>query len=401
MGFWMSISESGVNPQANTSVVTVNLYYSGNGLSWSHMSPSGAIVIDGTSYGFRHNFERSRGTQWLASASKTVGHNADGSRWVGCSAWFATGVSLGTLSTSGGKTLTKIARAVPPPAASYTDVPTSLGWTINGPTNPDGVGLTGTAAICNKSYITAKNYGTGSGWHGVSITKDIPADSKGATGATDFTLTYKQVFASVNANDRGKFFALVQDTSGNALAGVELSKPWAGSAGKVTLLSEGVSFKTFDFNAAPEDSHFGTVNSAAKTTTIIKSGRTMTFNTGGFQAEISSDTLAGKTAGKIVFFFLAYGTYAGMSFNGLYSCKLVKNYTTLNDIPNTFSAGDVLLIDTATGEITLNGLKRPDLGAIGNDWEELLLIPGINIIGVSHSDFGNPKILMKYREVYV
>lgn len=401
MGFWMAISESGVNVQANTSVVTVNLYYSGNGVSWSHLSPSGAIVIDGTSYGFRHNFEKSRGTQWLASASKTVGHNADGSRWVDCSAWFSTGVSLGTLRTSGGKTLTKIARAVPPAASSYTDVPTSLGWTINGPVNPDNVELTGTAAICDKSYITPKSYGTSSGWHGISIAKDIPADSKGLAGATDFTLTYKQVFASVNTNDRGKFFVLVQDTSGNALAGVELSKPWAGSAGRVTLLSEGVSFKTFDFNAAPEDSHFGTINSAAKTTTIIKSGRTMTFNTGGFQAEISSDTLASKAAAKVIFFFLAYGTYAGMAFNGLYSCKFVKNYTGFNDIPNTFSAGDVLLVDTATGEITLNGLKRPDLGAIGNDWEELRLVPGINLIGVSYSDFGSPKILMKYREVYV
>lgn len=401
MGFWMSISETDVNPQANTSVVTVNLYYSGNGLSWSHMRPPGAITIDGTRYDFRHNFERSRGTQWLAAASKTVGHNADGSRWVDCSAWFATGVSLGTLRTSGGKTLTKIARAVPPPAASYTDVPADIDWTINGPTNPDGAGLTGTAAICNKSYITAKAYGTGSGWHGVSIAKDVPADGKGATGAANFSLTYKQVFASTNVNDRGKFSAMVLDTSGNPLAGVEIMKPWAGSAGKLTMLSEGREIKTFDFDASAGDLHFGTANNAVKTSSLIKSGDTMTFNCGGFQASVQSDTLAAKSATKIVFFFLAYSTYAALAFNGLYSCKLTKNFTAFEDIPNTFSKGDRLIIDTSTGEVTLNGLLRPELGAIGNNWEDIKLKPGINVLGESHSSFGAPEILMKYRETYL
>lgn len=401
MGFWISIDESNVNVQNNTSVVTVNVYYSGNGVSWSHLRPHGQIRIDGTNYDFWHNFEKSRGTQWLGGASKTITHNEDGSKWIECAASFTTGVSLGTLYTSQGRTLTKIARAVPPAASSYTDVPSTTGWTINGTTNPDGYDLTGTAAICDKSYITAKSYGTGSGWHGISISKDIPADSKGATGATDFTLTYKQVFASVNVNDRGKFYALVLDTSGDPLAAVEISKPWAGSSGRLTMLSEGKAFKTFDFDATATDSHFGTINSAVKTSSIVKSGQRLSFNCGGFQAEISSATLANKSAGKIVFFFLAYGTYASMAFNGLYSCKFVKNYTGFNDIPNTFSKGDVLTVDTATGEIKLNGLLRPDLGAIGNDWEKLKLKPGINVLGVSYSDFGSPEILMKYREVYV
>lgn len=106
----LSISESGVDIPNNTSVVTVNVYYYGNGMSWNAESRPGTIYIDGYSYGFRHSFTTSTSSQWLGSASRTITHNSDGSRYVGCSASFSTDVSLGTISTSGGITLTKIPR---------------------------------------------------------------------------------------------------------------------------------------------------------------------------------------------------------------------------------------------------------------------------------------------------
>lgn len=107
----ITITESGVNIPRNTSVVTVNVYYYGNGLSWNANSCPGTIYIDGASYSFSHSFTRSSGAQWLGSASRTVTHNNDGSKTVYCSASFSTDVSLGTLSTSGSATLTVIPRA--------------------------------------------------------------------------------------------------------------------------------------------------------------------------------------------------------------------------------------------------------------------------------------------------
>lgn len=107
----MTITESGVNIPRNTSVVTVNVYYYGNGMSWNANSCPGTIYIDGASYSFSHSFTRSSGAQWLGSASRTVTHNNDGSKTVYCSASFNTDVSLGTLSTSGSATLTVIPRA--------------------------------------------------------------------------------------------------------------------------------------------------------------------------------------------------------------------------------------------------------------------------------------------------
>lgn len=106
----ISISESGVNVANNTSVVSVSCYYYGNGMSWNSDKCSGTIVIDGSSYPFSHSFTTSTSAQLIGSASKTVTHNSNGAKTVSCSARFATGVSLGTLTTSGSKTLTTIPR---------------------------------------------------------------------------------------------------------------------------------------------------------------------------------------------------------------------------------------------------------------------------------------------------
>ncbi len=107
----ITINESGINIPNNTSVVTVNVYYYGNGVSWNAYGCPGTIYIDGASYSFSHSFTRSSGAQWLGSASRTVKHNNDGSKIVYCSATFSTDVSLGTLSASGSATLSVIPRA--------------------------------------------------------------------------------------------------------------------------------------------------------------------------------------------------------------------------------------------------------------------------------------------------
>lgn len=107
----LNISESAVSTASNTSKVTVNVYYYGNGMSWSNYQCAGTITINGTRYTFSHTFGTSTGRQWIGSASKTITHNSDGSGKATVSATFNTGTSLGTLSASGSLTLTTIARA--------------------------------------------------------------------------------------------------------------------------------------------------------------------------------------------------------------------------------------------------------------------------------------------------
>ena len=39
------------------------------------------------------------------------------------------------------------------------------------------------------------------------------------------------------------------------------------------------------------------------------------------------------------------------------------------------------------GEIYLNGVISPQLGTLGNDWEEFCLKPGLNQIGIAYSNW--------------
>ena len=108
---YITMSESGVSITNNTSVVSVNVYYVGNGKSWSNNYCAGAINIGGQSFSFSHQFTRSTSAQWIGGASATIAHNSSGGGSVSVSASFATGVSIGTLTASNSMTLQTIPRA--------------------------------------------------------------------------------------------------------------------------------------------------------------------------------------------------------------------------------------------------------------------------------------------------
>ena len=103
------LSESQVNVASNASVVTANVYITSDGSSYNRTSPPGSITIDGTTTPFQASFSTG-GRQWLASASKTVTHNGDGTKSIAASASYDTGGYYGTIKASASKTLTRIPR---------------------------------------------------------------------------------------------------------------------------------------------------------------------------------------------------------------------------------------------------------------------------------------------------
>lgn len=116
MSVWLtaSVSESNVNVANNTSDVAVNLYANWDTQSWNWNSPTGSITIDGTAYSFSADFNDDKtysGSQLLATKTKTVSHNSDGSKTVSLSAWYPTGGNSGTIYWNSTKVLTTIPRA--------------------------------------------------------------------------------------------------------------------------------------------------------------------------------------------------------------------------------------------------------------------------------------------------
>ena len=108
----------------------------------------------------------------------------------------------------------------------------------------------------------------------------------------------------------------------------------------------------------------------------------------------------------MTFTFKQFSDKPALTWNGLYWAKFVKNNCdTWKDIPNKFSANDVVTADCKEGEVYLNDTRAPEMGALGNDWEEFYLVNGLNQIGVSYSDWVAsgyaPIFKLRYREVFL
>ena len=258
-------------------------------------------------------------------------------------------------------------------------------------------------------YLKCTDYGSGTDWHGASITRVLPADASGVRGATDFSLTYAQKMAigtgSTATNQLGAFQVLVVNGSGSSrkiLAGVNVYKGSNGKKANLRFYVNNKVVETTQIDLSAGNKYFN----SSKSSVITKTGNMVTFNIGGLVKRYYDADMTSLAANEVTFTFTQFGTKPALEYNGLYSFKFVKNNcSTWNDIPNKFSANDVVEADCKTGEIFLNGVSMPSYGALGNDWEGFYLTPGINQIGYSYSEWVEdayaPKIRLKYREVYL
>lgn len=260
-------------------------------------------------------------------------------------------------------------------------------------------------------FLFPNSHGDASGWHGPSITRTFGADESGEVGAANFTLTYQQKMCigdtSAGPNQLGGFHCHLSDANGKVVAGVRVSKNQTGSrAASLMLFVNNVKVHQVGIDLAYNNKFFGANPNAVQTSTITKSGSKIVFSIGGYAYTHNDNAVKDMKVTKCTFMFERYGTSPILTYNGLYTAKFVKNNcNTYRDIPNKFSANDVVVADCKNAEIYLNGTKRPDLGALGNNWEAFCLTPGLNQIGVAHSEWVDaahaPTFKVKYREVFL
>lgn len=258
-------------------------------------------------------------------------------------------------------------------------------------------------------YLTAASFGSGEKWHGPSITRKIPADASGESGAANFTLSYSQKMSigsgSGASAQLGAFQVLLVSGSGSSrkiVAGVNVYKGSNGKKAKLRFYINGKVAETIDVDLSYNNNYFN----SAKTSTITKTGQTVNFNICGIKKTYRDSEISTVAVNEVTFTLSQYGSKTKLEFNGLYWVKFVKNNCdTWKDIPNKFSTNDVVEADCKNGEIFLNGVLSPALGALGNDWEEFYLTPGLNQIGFSYSDWVAdgyaPKPKVRYREVFL
>lgn len=292
-------------------------------------------------------------------------------------------------------------------------------------TRPDGTGTAGlisetacsnlpisayTANTPETYCLTASSYGTGAGYHGPTITRTLTADASGEIGASEFTFTYRQKMcignSSADTKQMGAFQMHLIDANNNVVAGIRILKNTVGKTGSLIFFINGERQASTSIDLSYNNQYFGSGSNAVKTSKVIKSGNTVTFNIGGYSRAFVDDSITNVVVKKVTFAFEQYGSTEALEYNGLISAKFIKNNCdTFKNVPNKFSANDILKADCRNGEIYLNNVLSPELGALGNDWEGFYLTPGLNQIGIAYSEWVEsdyaPKFIVKYREVFL
>lgn len=262
----------------------------------------------------------------------------------------------------------------------------------------------------NEDAAAASSYGSygSKPYHGPSLTRAIPADSSGSKMCTNFTLTYRVrcAIGRGEINQLGGNMMLLLDDSNNVIAGIAYYKNSVGEMAECCLYVHGkeVSKTLIGVTRAYRQLGFGeaTGGDYIGTSMIKKVGDTVYFDTAGSNFTFSDPAIKDKYPTKCQLAFYEAYRNPNISDNEIYWVKFVKDNVEY-DIANTFMNGDKLEMDCATGEIRKNHLPMPGIGALGNDWEDLVLVPGQNKLSAFWSTWQPqaPDVKLKYREVFL
>lgn len=300
------------------------------------------------------------------------------------------------------------------------------GWSSNISETTANCEARGTAGIAKDAWgnnmLTGVSYpgkGEKGAYHGVSLTRNIPPDSAGHTGAKNFKFRYKQRFAMTpNAtNERGGFHALLVNNDGGKrtiVCGVAFLKNDATSGYyRYFYINQPIGKKAtsakriYPVSAAYRNNSTGYGTGAALYTTIEKDGENVIFDiAGGSKVSLTSSDIKDMEVNEITFAFTQLKAYPIIASNGIFNVEFVKNDSdTVTLKGKRFSSQDHLEINGDLGEILINDERKPAYGALSNNWEEFTINQGENKITYSYSDYITddkaPEVKLKYRERFL
>ena len=232
---------------------------------------------------------------------------------------------------------------------------------------------------------------------GPSITRKIPPDSNGKTGAKNWELTWTSMTSYHSNNQFGDLEILVTGMEKGVrknIAGFCCFRLYSGNAcfgnygyGKA-LTEEG-------YEGYHADSYKGNLYSYS----ILKFGSTLEFITPKGTYVYTVPEIENLEATEVSILFGMYKNTSPMDF-GVKNI-MFKNHAvdTWIDIPNQFGRGDVIKIDCEKGDIFLNGVENHKLGSAYNTWDEFYLETGNNRLNVGRSSWASdPEISVEYRK---
>lgn len=325
---------------------------------------------------------------------------------------------------------------------------------VNVATKTDTYWARGTGAWSKQCAVPTFN--TNAGWHGPLIWKQT-------TGAINFSLAIEHRMCCSGGGELGTFECGIYNTTSTPymLAGFVIEKTSAGTSGVVRYIVGGKQVGTASIDLSYYNTHFGycrrdpvyttyatvvyyknkkktkqsknnkktkyynvyyttvctgyTYTQSNLNSSITKSEGTFTFKVGNLAAKTFVDSSLAQIPGhNISMHFGKSGSTTPLNTNVVRSCKFTNNGNnnkTFADVPNVFTAGDVVEANCNDASVylmrgsSLLGQYAPQYGALGNNWDSFLLHKGENHIAVSWSDWVDadykPKISIIYNEVYI
>lgn len=334
------------------------------------------------------------------------------------------------------------------------------------------------------------SYGSHSGWHGPILHKSIDA-------TINFTLRATHRLCIADSKNMGSFEIgayNVVDGAYTMVAGVVITKTSNGNKGTVRYIVDGEVVKTAKIDLSFNNRNFGfasrkkkykrqyytdakmtkkskgnkktkyskkvsdgyTYKQAKCLTTITKSNDVVTFKVGNLpKVRVKKDGIILLPVHDVSIHFGRKGTLTPIVYNGISSLTFTARSAEFEDIPNVFTANDVVEADCNTATVTLrkvvpeteetegpigetgedvepigsfgddeptgatgatgeqeddtdeieygalvDGEEVPQYGALGNQWEEFELHNGTNIITATWSDWVNPDFKPALRIIY-
>ena len=229
---------------------------------------------------------------------------------------------------------------------------------------------------------------------------------------TNFEMDFESRFYASNTAQRGaQAFTIYGDTTVTEddeeitntvkLCGIVIQKSAVGTNRlEISVYIGDEKVDTIVMTALPSNPVFG-LNSLR--CSISRFGNVYTVRIGNETYTYNSDNMIVPT--HMTAYILNYNASFAMACNAIRYIRFVEHVAnSAKAVTNIIRNGDEVVIDCASAEITVNGIKEPELGDITNQWDEMDLIPGDNNIGiniVADKSVRAPEITMLYREAFL
>lgn len=280
-------------------------------------------------------------------------------------------------------------------------------------------GKLGTATWFGNKFLCLKEVGAQVGnANGGLRTVILPADSNGdKSGCKNFYAYFHILFYAGLMGQTGEMCINFLTEDNKLICGVNWYKTdmtW--NTGKYELVCYNPNKKDSDAQAGKVLKQYSYTTSHLQSQNpwywdwghcdIRKEGSKLTFFYWGGYPSFTVPEIEDMKCTKIQIAIKQWGNRSGtkyLTYNGINSFSFQKlNVDKWRDAPNKFAKASVVTADCEEASVTMNGLPKPELGALGNDWENICLKPGANQIQCLYSSWAKkPTFKMRYREVFL